>query len=176
MSEASGNGPMIATTYSAHPGGRTTYLVAFSDASAMLAFTPAELGYAGDIYVYDANRRTGRLTAAAATYTDPVAATGSAYYVIAPVGKSGIAFLGDAGKFASTGKKRVSSFSDDGVVTATLVFSAGETATLHGYAADAPTVAATRGTVGGVTYDPSNKRFTVLVTPAAGTATVKLMP
>jgi ubiquinol-cytochrome c reductase iron-sulfur subunit len=38
------------------------------------------------------------------------------YYIVAPVGPSGIAFLGDAGQFVSLGRKRIASLKDDGAV------------------------------------------------------------
>ena len=58
---------------------------------------------------------------------------------MAPVGPSGIAFLGDAGKFVSTGDKRIVHLSDNGTVSATVAFAANEhSVVLHGYAPSAP--------------------------------------
>ncbi|MFJ8603136.1 hypothetical protein ACIREM_31385 [Streptomyces shenzhenensis] len=66
------------------------------------------------------------------------------YWVVAPVGASGIAFLGDAGKFVSHGDKRIAHLRDDGKVHATVAFAAGEgPVTLHGYAPRKPAVTAT---------------------------------
>jgi hypothetical protein len=165
--------PTIATTSSSHPGGTTTYLFAFTDVGSIAAtFRPADLGYTGDVYVYDVNRAVGRVTPVAATYSDTI--TDTAYYVVAPIGRSGMAFLGDAGKFASVGKQRIPTWSDTGTLTATVTFAPGETVTLHGYAPSAPTATATTGTAGAVTFDATNRRFTVLVSPAGGTATITL--
>lgn len=164
--------PTVAFAYSAHPGGRTTYLFAFSDASSDFSVRPVDLGYASDIYVYDANRLTGKVIAAGASFSATVAST--AYYVVAPIGRSGIAFLGDVGKIASAGKQRVATWQDDGAVTATLSFAAGESATVHGYAPSAPKAAASVGTVGAVTYDSATHQFSVLVTPAASSATITI--
>jgi hypothetical protein len=165
--------PTIATTSSSHPGGKTTYLFAFTDVGSIAAgFRPAELGYTTDVYVYDVNRAVGRVAPVAAMYSDTI--TDTAYYVVAPIGRSGMAFLGDAGKFASVGKQRISTWSDDGTLRATVTFAPGETVTLHGYAPTAPTATATTGTVGPVTFDATNRRFTVLVSPVAGVATIGL--
>ena len=169
-------GPTIATTYSQHPGGRATYVFGFTDTgSASLSFTPAELGYAGSVYVFNVNAATGRVLTAAQANTDTI--TDTAYYLVAPIGPSGIAFLGEQGKIAALGKKRITTFSDDGTLTATVSFATGEGAiTLQGYAPRAPTATATSGTVGAVTYSATTSRFTVAVTGASGSATVQLKP
>ncbi len=174
VAEAQGKtDPSIATTYSQHTGGRTTYVFGFTSSSTSMSFTPAELGYAGSVYVYDVNHGTGRLLTAAQPNTDTISDT--AYYIVAPVGPSGIAFLGEQGKLASTGAKRISDWSDDGTLTASVAFAAGESSvTLMGYAPSAPTATASAGTVGPVSYDASSKRFTVSVSPAGSSATVKL--
>jgi hypothetical protein len=165
--------PTIATTFSSHPGGRTTYLFAFTDVGSIAAtFRPSDLGYSGDVFVYDVNKATGRIAPVGALYSDTI--TDTAYYIVAPVGPSGIALLGDIGKFASIGRQRISTWSDDGTLTATIAFAAGETVTLQGYAPTAPTATASTGTVGPVTFDAAAKRFTVLVSPAGTTATIGL--
>src|ERR1700680_3406420 len=47
---------------------------------------------------------------------------GGSYYIVAPIGPSGIAFLGDAGKFVSCGKKRIDILKDDGSLNITVQF------------------------------------------------------
>ena len=90
--------------------------------------------------------------------------------MVAPVGASGIAFLGDAGEFVSLGAKRISALSDDGAVHATVEFAAGEQAvTLHGFAAALPTVTASNGSADPPTYDPATQRFHVVLHPASST-------
>jgi hypothetical protein len=169
-------GPTIATTYSQHPGGRATYLFGFTDAgSASLSFTPAELGYSGSVYVFNVNAATGRVLTPAQANTDTI--TDTAFYLVAPIGPSGIAFLGEQGKIAGLGKKRIATFSDDGTLIATVSFAAGEGAiTLQGYAPRAPTATAVSGTVGAVSYSAATSRFTVSVTGAGTSATVQLRP
>ncbi|HZP52220.1 hypothetical protein, partial [Actinocrinis sp.] len=94
---------------------------------------------------------------------DTVGTNGS-YYEVAPVGASGIAFLGDAGKFVSTGDKRITHLSDSGTVNATVAFASNEhSVTLRGYAPSAPTVTASDGSVGSVNYNASTHLFTVTV-------------
>lgn len=63
---------------------------------------------------------------------------GGTYFIIVPLGPSGIALLGDTNKFVTRGKKRISSISDDGLLRATVVFAPGETnVALCGYAPSA---------------------------------------
>lgn len=174
IAEAQGKtNPSLATTYSQHTGGRTTYVFGFTDVSASMSFTPAELGYAGSVYVYDVNHATGRLLTASQANTDTI--TDTAYYIVAPVGPSGIAFLGEQGKLASTGAKRISDWSDTGTLAVSVAFGAGEkSVTLTGYAPSMPTAAADLGTVSAVQYDATSKRFTVSVAPSGASASVKL--
>ena len=104
VAEAQGKtNPSMATTYSDHTGGRTTYVFGFTSSSASLSFTPAELGYSGSVYVYDVNKQSGRLLTAMQANADTISDT--AYYVVAPVGQSGIAFLGEQGKIAPLGSQ-----------------------------------------------------------------------
>jgi len=170
-------GPSVATTYSQHPGGRATYVFGFTDTgTASLSFTPAELGYTGSVYAYNVNSATGRVLTPTQANTDSI--TDTAYYLVAPIGPSGIAFLGEQGKIAALGKKRIATFSDDGTLTATVSFAPGEGAiTLQGYAPKAPTATAVSGTVGPVTYSATTSRFTIAVTAAAGnSASLQLRP
>ena len=174
IAEAQGQtNPSMATTYSAHTGGRTTYVFGFTSSSASLSFTPAELGYTGSVYVYDVNKQTGRLLTAMQANADTISDT--AYYVVSPVGQSGIAFLGEQGKLAPLGSKRISDWSDDGMLSVSVLFASGETSvTLTGYAPSAPVAMADTGTVGAVQYDASSKRFTVSVSPSGSSASLKL--
>jgi hypothetical protein len=163
-----GTPPMVAVTHSDHNGLRDGYFFAYArnGGSQSISFRPNDHGIAGASYVYNYFTGAGRLVPAGATFTDTVDANGS-YYVAAPVGPSGIAFLGDAGKFVSLGGKRITQLSDNGTVRATVSFATNEkSVTLHGYAPSAPT--ATGGTAGAVHYDSATHLFTVTVTPGAG--------
>jgi hypothetical protein len=98
-------------------------------------------------------------------------ASGMVFYVVAPVLKSGIAFLGDRDKFVGTGKQRISSLQNaPGKLMVNVVFAEGEAAvTLHGYAETAPEVSAASGQAGAVQYDAATKHFSVEVKPDTGT-------
>ncbi|WP_037569904.1 carbohydrate-binding protein [Phaeacidiphilus oryzae] len=131
------------------------------------SFAPAELGLTGPAYAYDYFAGTGALVGPGGRVSARV--TGGTYWIVAPVGPSGIAFLGDAGKFVAHGAKRIERLSDDGVVHATVAFAAGEgPVTLHGYAPRKPTATAGTGGVGPVSYDAATRRFSVTVHAGAG--------
>ncbi|GAA3435123.1 hypothetical protein GCM10018954_047270 [Kutzneria kofuensis] len=158
--------PMVAGTYTDHNGLRDGYVFAYArnNGSQSVSFSPNSLGVGGGAYVYNYFTGAGKVVPAGGTFTDTVSS--GSYYVVAPVGQSGIAFLGDAGKFVSLGGKRVSQLSDNGTVHATVTFAAGEhSVTLHGYAPSAPKVTATDGTAGAVSYNSTTHLFTVSVTP-----------
>jgi hypothetical protein len=156
---------MVAGTYSQHGALRDAYVFAYArngQPSESVTFSPAEFGVSGNAYVYDYFTGKGTLVAAGTNFTDAVGA--GSYYVIAPVGRSGIAFLGDAGKFVSVGAQRIAQLDDNGAVQATVTFAPGEGAvTLHGYAPAAPTATARDGAVGPVSYDLATHLFSVPV-------------
>jgi hypothetical protein len=117
--------------------------------------------------VYDYFTRKGTLLRCGDSFTEPV--SGGSYYIVAPVGPSGIAFLGDTGKFVSLGRKRIAQLTDDGSVKATVAFADGEQAvTLHGYAEKPPRVEASEGSAGPLFYDSSSQRFNFTVSAGPG--------
>jgi hypothetical protein len=171
--------PMVASTYSDHAGLRAVYVFAYSRSGAAqpISVSPASLGISGAAYVDDYFGGTGRVLRPGEAFTDNVG--DGSYYVVAPIGPSGIAFLGDSGEFATLGAKRISALSDDGAVRAQVEFAAGESSVaLFGYAPTPPSASVTGGSVDPVTYDTTTGRFTVTVhadtTP--GSATVTLTP
>jgi len=167
--------PLVAAAYSDFGGLRATYVYTFNVGTSVTAtFTPAALGYAGQVLVFDYFQNTGAVVDASAAYTQDLVG-GSAYYVVVPVGPSGIAFAGDAGKFVSLGKKRIPQVADNGTLTVTVAFASGESSvTLHGYAPSQPTASASVGSVGAVVWDAGTKMFSVAVTPTSGAATVSM--
>ncbi|MBO0827749.1 MAG: carbohydrate-binding protein [Streptosporangiales bacterium] len=134
------------------------------------SFTPASVGVQGDAYVYDYFAGTGQTVPSGQAYSTSVDKNGS-YYLVAPVNRAGIAFLGDAGKFASLGQKRITRLSQDGdAVVATAAFARGEGAvTMHGHA-NGPVTVDGDG-VRGVHYDASTGMFTFQVQPVDGAST-----
>ena len=101
--------PMLAYTYTDHGGLRTAYVLAYQrtqGAQGSISFSPGALGVNSPAYVYDYFNRTGAVVEAGGSFTGTVDYDGS-YFVVAPIGSSGIAFLGDKDKFVSCGKKRI---------------------------------------------------------------------
>jgi hypothetical protein len=140
------------------------------------SFSLAALGLSGPAYAYDYFAGTGVPVAQGGSVSATVS-TGT-YWIVAPVGASGIAFLGDAGKFVAHGDQRIAHLSDDGQIHATVAFAAGEgPVTLYGHAARKPTVSAATGSVGTVGYTATSGIFTVAVSAAAdGEAVVTIAP
>jgi hypothetical protein len=129
-------------------------------------FSLAALGLTGPAYAYDYFAGTGTLIAAGGSLSATVSS--GTYWIVAPVGPSGIAFLGDAGKFVAHGDARIEHLSDSGQIVTTVAFAAGEgPVTLRGYATAKPTVSASTGSAGAVTYNTTTSLFTVAVTAAS---------
>src|SRR5262249_15932507 len=158
--------PMVASTYTDHGAMRAAYIFADSRGSGVpVRFKPASVGLTGQVYVYNKLAGSGRIVAAADSFSDSVGDV--AYYVAVGIGSSRIAFLGDADKFVPLGTKRIPELLDDGSLHATVSFAAGEdSVTLQGYSPSAPTVLALRGGAGPVSYDPKSGLFKVMVSPA----------
>jgi hypothetical protein len=171
---------MVAAAYSYHTKLTAAYVFAYSRAqssSEAATITPASLGIPGDAYVYNYFSGSGTLVKAGQSLNMNVNYNGS-YAIVVPVGPSGIAFLGDAGKFAALGNKRISSLSDNGVVQATVAFAPGESpVTLHGYAPSQPTVTALNGAASSVTYNVTTHLFSFSVSSGQhNSATITIHP
>ena len=167
--------PMVAWTYSDHGPLRALYVFAYGrgDTPQDISFSPAALGMSGPTYVYDYFADSGRLLGANERMTASVSS--GSYYIAAPLGPSGIAFLGDAGEFASLGRKRISDVSDDGVVRASVEFAPGEdNVTLFGYAPAAPSASASGGSIDTVAYDSDTHRFTLVLRADTAPSTVRV--
>jgi hypothetical protein len=170
--------PMVASTYTQHGDQLARYVFAYARGnSSPISFAPADLGISGPSYVYDYFSKQGTLVPQGGTFSQIVSHDG-AYYIVVPIGTSGIGFLGDAGKFVSLGKKRISALSDDGIVRMTVSFAASEhTVQLYGYAPSLPEITAAEGGVSAASYDSMTHLFTVTVAPGAnGTARIELRP
>ena len=126
------------------------------------------MGVPRDVYVYDARNRTARRLAASDAFTFGLAPNATAYFVVAPVSRAGIALLGDEGKFVPDGRKRVAALADEPErLTATVMFAPQEQSVrLFGYAAQRPTVTAQSGSAGAVAFDKRTGRFEVSVSPS----------
>jgi hypothetical protein len=179
LSDAAGTGgAMVAATTSTHGSMTAGYVFAYSRSTsenAAASFAPSSLGVTGTAYVYNYFANTGTTVAANAIYDVQVGYDGS-YFLVVPVGASGIGFLGDAGKFVSLGSQRISSLSDSGTLQSTVKFATGDgPITLHGYSPKAVTATATGGSITSNTYSTATQRFSLVLSPGStGTASLTI--
>ena len=168
--------PMIASTYTDFGSVKAAYVFAHTRPGASrVAFAASSLGLSGQVYVYNYFRHAGRLTNATTEFSEELPA-GFAYYIVAPVGRSGMALLGDAEQFVSMGRQRITDAIDDGTIHLTVAFASGEEhRTIQGYAARQPKVTAQTGTVRAVSSDANTQMFRFAVTAGGnGTAAVEI--
>jgi hypothetical protein len=163
--------PLVCSTYTNNPGGiRTVYGVALKLSGTGLdtvSIPASDLGISGAVYFYDYFAGTGTKVNPGEPLPVQFHGQSLAFFIAAPVSSSGIAFLGDEGKFVGTGKKRVASLKDErGKLTAKLLFAAQETEiTVHGYAVKSPKVFVQGGNAGDVHFDAATGYFSVAVKP-----------
>jgi len=153
--------PLTSSTWTEHDGIKTAYVFAFNrpqSPGAEVHFTLGELGINNPAYVYDYFSGAGQLVPETGDFSAPLAKGAAAFYVVAPVGKSGIAFLGDKDKFVGTGRQRIAALHDEpGKLTVEVILAAAEkSVVLHGFAADPPEA-------DNVQYDPITRHFTIVV-------------
>jgi hypothetical protein len=168
--------PMIAATSTSFGDWTAHYVFAYPQGSNTEArFTPSSLGITGDSYVYDYFADTGHVAHASDSIVAEITGD-SQYWIVTPVGLSGMALLGDTGQFVTLGRKRVTSVSDDGAIHLAVGFAAGEASrTIEGYAPAAPRISATDGWISRATYDSATHRFSFVAAPgAAASATVTI--
>ena len=169
--------PMIASAYSDFSGRRTWYLFAYPQGQNKQAvFSPADFGATGAVYVYDYFGGSGSVFQPGDTVSMPIAGS-SLYLVGAAIGPSGMAVVGDTGQFVTMGKKRIARFEDSGVIHLTVDFAGGESArTILVYSPSAPHGHPEYGGISSESYDQTNGRYTVTVTPGPNrTARIDLM-
>ena len=168
--------PMVVSTFSDFGDGlRANYIFAYTrGTNNSVTIDPAAFGISGAAWLYDWKAGTGRLIEARSSNTLNLA-DDAGYFVLVPIGKSGMALLGDKGHYASLGKKRIPAVSDDGFVDATVSFAAGETErTLFGYSPFPVAVAAVAGSVGRPAWDRTTQMFSVTVMPNAGSSEARV--
>ncbi|BCM92036.1 hypothetical protein IAD21_03915 [Abditibacteriota bacterium] len=161
--------PLVASTYTDN-GQRVGYLFAYprTDDKPSFSMKPADLGLTGTVYAYDITTKTAKKVEAETTSEENFGQQGWMAYALAPVGRSGIAFLGDISKIVGTGKQRIASVNDEaGKLTVQVVLAANEpSVTLHGYSATAPQATSPNGIVAPVQYDAATGHFTISLSPA----------
>jgi hypothetical protein len=170
--------PMTTATLTDYGGGLVAHFI-FSyvrQTNNNVTVTPSAFGISGASYIYDYRNATGTLLAPGASFSATLA-SGPGYFVLVPVGRSGIAFLGDKGHFVTLGKKRITALSDQGHLDATVAFAAGEkTRTLFGYSPQPIAATALAGSVAAVSWDPATQLFTLNIHPApSGLARVRIV-
>jgi hypothetical protein len=119
--------PLVASTYSDFGPLRTNYIFAYSQGSnVQVKFSPSELGVASPAYLYDYSAGTGTIVNPS-DVLQPVISGDSLYLVLAPIGPSGMAIIGDTSQLVPMGKKRIPAITDDGAIHLTVAFAQGET-------------------------------------------------
>ncbi|MGC9970823.1 MAG: hypothetical protein ABSE56_09555 [Bryobacteraceae bacterium] len=174
--------PMVAATSSDFGALKASYVFAYARMDpAEAVFSPESLGIPAQLFpqtlVYDYFAQTGEIVPSGADIRRTVDADGS-YFVVVPVGPSGIAFLGDTAKFASLGKKRISRLEDDGAITATVEFGEGErTVTLDLFSSSPLSLAVDRGLARVAEAAPDRQSYRVLVSSFGNpSVTVSIWP
>lgn len=162
--------PVIARTYTDQGGVKTAYVFAFAPTRSdvgKVKFSAAAIGLRGPMFVYNYYTHACAFTPAGGTFSGRLGKNRAAFYVCAAPGVSGVAFMGQPGKFVGTGRARIPFLADrPNGLTATVALAAGEEAiTLHGFAANKPMVTVRRGLSGAVRYNATTHHFTVRVSP-----------
>lgn len=166
---------LVGSARSAHaeagPAGEARYVFAFhrkagpSGAGVPWSIDPRSLGLEGEVFVYDVLGGKGHLARAGSKVEEHLGDEGWSYRVLAPVGVSGMALVGDAGLFVTRGKQRIAAVRDDRKeLGAIVLFAANEAKlTLAAYAPAKPAVEVRGGIAGDVRYDAATGLATVEV-------------
>jgi hypothetical protein len=102
--------PMMGYTYTKHDNITTNYVFSFSEKgqhNEQVSFKPSQLNVGGEVIVYNPLTDMVKKQRANETFTADLNANHFAYFMIAPVTVSGIAFFGEKSKICGTGKKRI---------------------------------------------------------------------
>jgi hypothetical protein len=168
--------PQIAYTWSDFGELRTNYVFAFAQGKNLQAkISPSDFGIRGPVYAYDYFAGTGQLMDPEDVIQKQISGD-ALYLVMAPLGPSGIAVLGDADQFVTMGKKRVAGLTDQGAARVNVSFADGEASRMiTGYSPVAPIVLAIEGSIGQVTYNDSTHLFRVpVMAGSSGRATIRI--
>jgi hypothetical protein len=168
--------PMVASTSTNFGAITAHYVAGYNRTSDLkLALSPSALGMTQPAYIYNYFTKAGKIVQPQDTFSDTIA-NGIAYYIVMPVGPSGMAFLGDTGHYVSLGKKRISALTDNGAIAASIAFASAESArSVFGYSPGKPVITAIHGSVGTVSYTNSTGLFYVSVMPGGdASATIQI--
>jgi hypothetical protein len=162
--------PMIAAAHTDHGALRTSYVFCYGrgSAAARASFTPAEAGVRQAAYVYDMRRHSAQHLEASQAFRLVLSPRETAYFVVTPVSRAGLALVGDEDQLVPDGRARIAALEDGPrQLIATVIFAPQESsARLLGYAPRRPVAIAQSGSVGEMSFDPSGGRFEVTVAPA----------
>ncbi len=155
--------PILSYTYTRHGTLETGYLLAFADENTSekeFTFQLKDIGMTGKAVVFNPVSQEVQTLKAGETYRRSLPGDQFSFLMVAPITSSGIAFLGDAGKIAATGKKRISSLSSVGKkMRVNVIFSSAEKEViLRGYAEKQP-----KSNKGILLYDAKTKIFSLTV-------------
>jgi hypothetical protein len=153
--------PIVASARTRHSAGVTSYVFAFTQSSKERTATisPAALGYVTPVFAYNyfSGRGVYLRSEQALTFTVP---DEGVYWVVVPVGRSGVGFLGDTDKFVPNGKARVATLRDAKAVFARILFARGEERLrLSGFALAPPRLRARNGVIDNFVYDRQSRLF-----------------
>jgi len=166
--------PIVCTTRSANSGDNTAWYVFASkyNGAAHWSVDPSSLGLSGPAFVYDYfGGGTGSVISANQPIDGTIGDSGWAYRVVVPVDPSGMAFIGDVGKFVTRGTKRVETVqADPDRERATILLAGNEpSVTLAIYAPAKPDVQVQNGAVAQVEYDAASKIARAKIVPDKST-------
>lgn len=161
--------PMVVSATTDYGGLAAHFIFAYPrQTNNSIVLNPSDFGITGDSYLYDYLNATGTLVPAGTSWSGTLPG-GPGYFVLAPVGKTGIAFLGDSGQFVTLGKKRVPAVRDNGRLEVLVNFAPGEKArTLFGYSPQPVAATAISGSISAPAWDASTQLFTIVVHPPSG--------
>jgi hypothetical protein len=168
--------PMVASTSTNFEAITAHYVAGYNRTSDLnLAFSPSALGITQPAYIYNYFTKAGKIVLPQDIFSDTIA-NGIAYYIVMPVGPSGMAFLGDNGHYVSLGKKRITALTDNGTIAASIAFAAAESErSVFGYSPSKPVINAIDGSIGTVSYTNSTGLFYVSVMPGPNaSATIEI--
>jgi hypothetical protein len=186
-----GEEPLLAETWSAHPAGRSVYLVSMNASHASkqsgrpLRFRLdfAELGAAapsGPVVLLDWRRGSAELQAADGGFEESLGYQEFGYRLLCPLLPGEVALLGDLSKYAALGDRRIARVeAEDGELRFDVLGAPGEEVTVDGFATRRPRGARLWTPVASealeVDYDARASRFRVRVrVDAQGVAGVTL--
>lgn len=163
-------GTRIATTYSDHGKGfKTLYVFAYCDSQGTRTSKALakDLGVRKKMFFYDYFAQTGRIVQPEDTLSLNYTRDSYAYGILAPIGQSGFAFVGDPDNFVTCGRKRIASLVDGkGVLKASILVAKGEqTVRVCGYAPKMPFFFIYGGFLVTSSFDSVNHIFTLEIQP-----------